>query len=226
MLGRIARSTTGKFALVALALGGIVAAAPGALAGSTYTVRTASIPSTSQQPGPEPGGGARITNKPYGYYLGRATVGSRFTSMGTVKNHRWGRAHNTVNMCGWVYLDAIEGHLGEADNSCSFDTLRTLVHRRTIGRDFNFPPHTGNNASLVTVLNPECPFFLNYFYGTDFRDNGGHWNHPAGPIGTYIEYRFTTNDQRAYVMRHPVYGWGFVPAGCTTRPDNLNNEDD
>ncbi|HEV2087339.1 MAG TPA: hypothetical protein VGR21_03395, partial [Cryptosporangiaceae bacterium] len=67
---------------------------------------------------------------------------------------------------------------------------------------------------------------LNYFHGSDFRDNGGHWADLVGPIGTYIEYRFTTNDQRAYVMRHPVYGWGFVQAGCTTRPAKLNNEND
>ncbi|HEV2088004.1 MAG TPA: hypothetical protein VGR21_06810, partial [Cryptosporangiaceae bacterium] len=175
MRARPSRGGAVKGALVAVALAGVVATAPGAFAGSTYTVTTASIPSTSQQPGPEPGGGARITNKPYGYYLGRAKVGSRFTSMGTIRNHRFGRAHQTVNMCGWVYVDAIDTNLGDADNSCSRDTLRSLLHRRTIGRDFNAPPHEVNNAVLVTVLNPECPFFLNYFHGSDFRDNGGHW---------------------------------------------------
>jgi len=54
----------------------------------------------------------------------------------------------------------------------------------------------------VTVYNPGCPFYYNYFYGTDFSSNGGHWNNYTGAIGTYIEYRFTTRDGGAYVMRH------------------------
>jgi hypothetical protein len=200
-----------------------LAAAPSASAGDMYYIKTASIPTGG---GTEPGGGARLANKPYGYYIGHAMEGTRFTSMGTTQNHRWGRAHDTVNMCGWVYLDALGAKIGYDNNSCSAATQEYLRHRRTIGKDFNYPAHIGNQPTAVTVLNQGCPFFYNYFYGTDFSSNGGHWSNYIGSIGSSVEYRFTTRDGRAYVVRHPRYGWGFVPAGCTTRPLFLFNDND
>jgi hypothetical protein len=210
-------------AVVASALS--LVAAPSAHAGDMYYIKTATVPSGC--PGcPEPGGHARLTNKPYGYYIGRALVNSRFTSMGTVQSHRWGRAHDTVNMCGWTYIDALAGKIGYDNNSCSAATQDYLSHRLTIGRDFNYPAHVGNQPTAVAVHNPHCGFYLNYFYGTDYTSNGGRWNHHVGPIGTYIEYRFTTRDGGAYVMRHPSYGWGFVQAGCTARPGSLHNDND
>ena len=204
---------------------GSLTMAPSANAGDMYYIKTATIPSGC--PGcPELGGHARITNKPYGYYIGRALVNSRFTSMGTVSNHRWGRAHDTVNMCGWVYIDALGSKIGYDNNSCSAATQDYLSHRLTIGRDFNYPAHVGNQPTAVTVYNPNCGFYFNYFYGTDYASNGGRWAHYIGPIGTSIEYRFTTRDGGAYVVRHPTYGWGFIGAGCTARPGTLHNDND
>ena len=210
---------------VAAAVAAVLAVTPSASAGGIYTVKTAAIPSGGNG-APEPGGGARLTNKPYGYYIGRAVEGSRFVSMGSLKGHHWGRAIETVDMCAYIHDTALNTGLGAGSNSCSTTTENRLAHRRTIGKDFNFPPHIGNNPSPVTVLNPNCVFHQNYFHGSDFTSNGGHWANPVGPIGTAIEYRFTTNDGGAYVVRHPAWGWGFIQAGCTERPGNLNNEDD
>src|SRR4051812_34241876 len=100
---------------------GPVALAPPASAGDMYYIQTATVPSGC--PGcPEPGGGARITNKDYGYYIGRAMPGTRFTSMQTYNDHHWGRAIDTVNMCGWVHIDALAGKIGYDTNSCSAAT--------------------------------------------------------------------------------------------------------
>jgi hypothetical protein len=210
-------------AAVTAMAGTAVALAPNASAGETYTIKTASIPSPPGS-GQEPGGGARLANKPFGYYIGRAMVDTKFTSMGSLKNHHWGRAHDTVNMCAWVYDDALNASQGGGDNSCSDATQETMSHRLSFGRDFNFEPHVGNGPTPVTVLDPNCVLHYNYFQGSDFEP--GHWANPVGPIGTAIEYRFTTKDGGAYVVRHPTAGWGFVGAGCTTRPGNLNNDND
>ncbi len=211
--------------LLVPALAGVIAVAPTASAGETYAIKTATIPSGGNG-APEPGGGARLTNKPYGYYIGRAVVDSSFTSMGTTNNHHWGRAWDTVNMCAWVYLDALGADRGYGDNNCSSGTQEQISHRMTIGHDFNYEAHVGNQPTPVAVYNPNCTFWFNYFYGTDFSSNGGHWAHPVGPIGSSIEYRFTTRDNGAYVVRHPVWGWGFVQAGCTARSPELHNDND
>lgn len=226
--GTVARWLAAVVATAAAMVAGTTTVAPDALAGTTYTVKTASIPSGGGG-APEPGGGARITNKPYGYYIGRAVVGSRFTAMGNRQKHHWGRAHDAVNMCGWVHTTALNAHQGPGTNSCSRRTMGRLWHRRSIGTAFNYPAHVGNQPSRVRVINPRCGFYYNYFHGTRFTGgaNAGHWNHPAGPIGRdKIEYRFTTLDRGAYVMRHSAYGWGFVRAGCTTRPRKLYYDND
>ena len=210
---------------LATTIAAVITLAPSATAGGVYTVKTATIPSGGNG-APEPGGGARLTNKPFGYYIGRAMENTRFVSMGSLKNHHWGRAIEGVDMCAYIHDSGLGAPQGDGNNSCGNETEAHLAHRLSVGKDFNFPPHVGNNPSPVTALNPECVFHFNYFQGSDFASNGGHWANPAGPMGTAIEYRFTTLDGGAYVVRHPVWGWGFIQAGCTDRPADLNNEDD
>lgn len=49
---------------------------------------------------------------------------------------------------------------------------------------------------------------------------------PAGSAASSVQYRFTTRDGAAAVIRDPVLGWGFLPVGCVTRPAVLRNDND
>src|SRR5882672_10715098 len=85
---------------------------PSAQAGPLYTIKTA--PSPSSAGGPIQGGGSWITNKPSGYYLGRATVGSRFNVVpGVGATWHYGRAIDTVDLCGWVMPGSLGTRQGQ-----------------------------------------------------------------------------------------------------------------
>ena len=201
----------------------LVGGAP-AYAGHVHGIQTANSPSTGQ---PIEGGGSWIANKNNGYYLGRATVGASFDNEYTDGgNWHYGRAITTVNMCGWVMPGSMGASRGDVADSCSTTTRERISHRLTFGRDFNARAHeavTGTSAPA----NPGCPFFYNYFYGTDFGSNGGHWADQApGTTASSVLYRFTTVDGGAVVVRDPNLGWGFLPFGCVTRPHDLFNDND
>ncbi|MBV1851346.1 hypothetical protein [Catellatospora tritici] len=196
-----------------------------AQAGNIWAIKTALSPSTGL---PITGGGSWIVNKPSGYYLGRAAVGSRFDVVETTgANWHYGRAITTVNMCGWVMPGSMDYQVGSQADSCSATTKDMLSHRQNIGRDYNAPAHQAGDGSAVATSG-SCPLYYNYFYGTSFAGgaNGGHWANYAGTASTTVYYRFTTLDRGAAVVRDPVLGWGFTVAGCTGRPAAVYNDGD
>lgn len=209
--------------LLAGAAAAVLAVQAPAIAGHVHLIQTANSPSTGQ---PVLGGGSWIVNKPSGYYVGRAMVGSVFddevTSSG---NWHFGRASTTVNMCGWVMPGSLGAGQGDTGDTCSTATQNNIVHRRTIGRDYNQPAHATGDGTAAAA-NTGCVLQYNYFVGSDYSSNGGHWANPGGnPAGT-VFYRFTTNDGAAVVVRDPNLGWGFLPIGCVQRPAALYNDND
>jgi hypothetical protein len=213
--------------LAAAILGAIVAltAAVPAEAGNIWVIKTAPSPSTGL---PITGGGSWIVNKPSGYYIGRAVVGSWFDVVETTSaNWHYGRAISTVNMCGWVMPGSMDYKIGSQNDNCSASTKDMLSHRQNIGRDYNAPAHEATDGTWVATSGA-CPLYYNYFYGTSFAGgaNGGHWNTYAGTAATSVAYRFTTLDGAAAVVRDPYLGWGFTPTSCTGRPAYVYNDGD
>ncbi|GAA1658918.1 hypothetical protein GCM10009765_05290 [Fodinicola feengrottensis] len=210
------------FVLATAAAAGLVVQAP-ATAGHVHVIQTANSPSTGQ---PVLGGGSWIVNKPSGYYVGRAMAGSVFddevTSSG---NWHFGRASTTVDMCGWVMPGSLGGSLGDTADTCSTTTQNAISHRRTVGKDYNQPAHATGDGTAAAA-NTGCVVQFNYFVGTDYSSNGGHWANPAGNAASTVFYRFTTNDGAAVVVRDPNLGWGFLPIGCVQRPTALYNDND
>jgi hypothetical protein len=221
--------TISKTLLAATAVVGLstFAVTSPALAGNVWAIQTAPSPSTGSA---IEGGGSWIVNKPSGYYLGRAVVGSEFDVVQTSgANWHYGRAISTVNMCGWVMPGSMWYKIRTVNDSCSEATKSTLWHRLYIGKDFNAPAHATGDGTDVWASN--CPVYLNYFYGTDFASNGGRWNHYAGTVTGVVKYRFTTRDGGARVVRVPSttaggIGWGFMPSSCVPRSSAVYNDND
>jgi hypothetical protein len=218
---RMARVTIGALVFASLVLLG-----PGtssAIAGNVWTVKTANSPSTGE---PIRGGGSWIVNKPSGYYIGRALPGWEFDNEQTTPgNWHYGRAITRVNMCGWTMPGSMASFVRSVPDSCSDATMDRLSHRLTIGRDYNAPAHQATDGTPVPT-NPTCILHYNYFHGTDYPDNGGHWADPASTPQPTVRYRFTTRDGQAAVVRDTVLGWGFLPVRCVQRPANLYNDND
>lgn len=128
-------------------------------------------------------------------------------------------------MCGWAMPGSMGSFVGSVADSCSTATEDTLSHRLTVGRDYNAPAHATGDGT-ASPADPACTLYDNYFYGTDFTSNGGHWADAAGNASGTVMYRFTTRDGQAAVVRDPVLGWGFLPIGCVTRPAALYNDND
>ena len=207
----------------AIVLAAQVATTLPAAAGTEHSIITAPSPSTGE---PITGGGSWIVNKPSGYYLGRAVVGSTFddevTSGG---NWHFGRAVDNVDMCGWVMPGSMGATIGTVGDSCSSDTESAMSHRLSIGRDYNAPAHAATDGTEVPA-NTTCQVYFNYFHGSDFATGGGHWTDAAGTASATVAYRFTTLDGAAVVVRDPSLGWGFLPIGCVQRPAALYNDND
>jgi hypothetical protein len=223
------RAVQRRAAAVAACAAAVCAAMPSAGAGPNYTIKTAPSPSSSG--GPIEGGGSWITNKPSGYYVGRAVQGTRFNLVpGRGRTWHYGRAIDTVDMCGWIMPGSLGAGQGRHPDSCSDATLEDIRHRRHIGKDFNAKAHAMQTGTAVAATNSSsCVFHYNYFHGTDFARgaNAGHWANAAGPMTTgSVLYRFTTLDGRAVVARDPNLGWGFAPASCVGRPAQVFNDDD
>jgi hypothetical protein len=210
-------------AVTAGVLAAQIATSPTATAGTEHSIVTAPSPSTGA---PVTGGGSWIVNKPSGYYLGRAVVGSTFddevTSGG---NWHFGRAVDNVDMCGWVMPGSMGATVGTVADSCSTDTESAISHRMSVGRDYNAPAHAATDGTDVPA-NTTCELYYNYFHGSDFASGGGHWTDPAGAAAATVAYRFTTLDGAAVVVRDPNLGWGFLPIGCVQRPADLYNDND
>jgi hypothetical protein len=218
-------SRTARRAAAAVAAAATLFIAPPALAGNIWTIQTAPSPSTGQ---PITGGGSWIVNKPSGYYIGRAMVGTRFDVVETTTaNWHYGRAIDTVNMCGWVMPGSMATKVGSQPDSCSATggVHDAMAHRLTIGKDFNAPAHDATDGTYVPA--GACSFYYNYFYGSDFSSNGGHWANYAGTTSAgYVMYRFTTRDGGARVVRDPNLGWGFVSSSCVGESSPVYNDND
>ena len=110
---RCRRAAQRTLAAVAACAAVLLAAVPSAEAGPISTIKTA--PSPSSTGGPVQGGGSWITNKPSGYYLGRATTGSRFNLVpGHGATWHYGRAIDTVDLCGWVMPGSLGTRQGQS----------------------------------------------------------------------------------------------------------------
>jgi hypothetical protein len=222
----VARARTAAVvAGAALVLAGAGLGTGTAQAGNLHSVVTANSPSTGA---PIAGGGTWIVNKPSGYYLGRELPGGQFDNeQNSPAGWHYGRASTTINMCGWAMPGSLGSSLGTVADSCSDTTRDMLSHRLSIGRDYNAAAHAATDGSPAAA-NTGCTLYYNYFHGTNFAGggNGGHWADPSGHPAGSVQYRFTTPDGQAAVVRDHTLGWGFLPVGCVTRPAPLFNDND
>jgi hypothetical protein len=210
-------AATATLGLLALTSG------PPAYAGNLHSVITADSPSTGA---PIAGGGTWIVNKPSGYYLGRVLPGGQFDNqLNSAAGWHYGRAVTGPDMCGWAMPGSLGTRLGTLADSCSSATMDAIAHRMTVGRDYNAPAHAATDGTPVPA-NTACTLYLNYFHGTDFTANGGHWANPAGTPDATVRYRFTTRDGQAAVVRDESRGWVFLPTTCVQHPAQLFNDDD
>jgi hypothetical protein len=201
----------------------LAAGAGPALAGNVWTIQTAPSPSTGA---PIVGGGTWIVNKPSGYYLGRELPGWQFDDeQTTAGNWHWGRAISRVDMCGWAMPGSMGSFVQSVADSCSAATQSTMSHRLDVGENFNAPAHATGDGTAIPA-NPGCALYYNYFYGTSFPGNGGHWADSPGNASSTVYYRFTTRDGGAAVVRDPNLGWAFVPIGCVNIDIPVYNDND
>jgi hypothetical protein len=210
----------------------IVAAAPVAVANPTYLTTDGDIPSPANGLD-EPGVGARITNKPFGYYIGRIMTGATFTQVGDrFKGHYYGRLVGAgTNMCGWLHRSARGARTGDAKSSCSTATANHMWQRTHVGKRFSATAGTKGTSGALTTINADtgkdCRLYYNYFTGTDFKH--GSLRDPADPTyraggeSKQVNYRFVTLDGKAAVVRDATYGWGFVRPECLTMRDPATN---
>ncbi|MEV4315302.1 hypothetical protein [Actinocrispum sp. NPDC049592] len=208
------------------------AAAPAAVANPSYLTTDGDIPSPNNGLD-EPGAGARITNKPFGYYLGRIMTGSTFTQVGgRFKGHYYGRLTGAgTNMCGWLHRSARGARMGSAKSSCSAATANHMWQRTHVGKRFSAPAGTKGTSGAPTTINADagkdCRLYYNYFTGTDFQHGSlrdpADQTYRAGGESKQVDYRFVTLDGKAAVVRDATYGWGFVRPECLTMRDPTTN---
>lgn len=200
-----------------------VAAAGPAAAGNVWAIQTANSPSTGL---PITGGGSWIVNKPSGYYIGRELPGGWFDDeQTTTGNWHWGRAMTQIDMCGWAMPGSMGSFVESVSDSCSTTTQSNMSHRLYIGENFNAPAHATGDGTAIPA-NPACALYYNYFYGTSFPSNGGHWANSPGNAGSTVYYRFTTRDGAAAVVRDPNLGWAFIPISCVNIDIPVYNDND
>ncbi|MEV1238509.1 hypothetical protein [Nonomuraea sp. NPDC049750] len=220
-----------------IAISGVLAmsllSAPVALAGTAFTTKDGAIPSPNEGKD-ELGAGARITNRPFGYYLGRIMSQSAFIQVGPSQlNHAYGRLQGAgVNMCGWIHLSARGARTGTRPNSCSTSTANSMWQRTNIGTKFSKPAGTKRHSGVPTKVaagkGKDCRLYYNYFTGTNFtRGTFRDPAHPTEQIGKrsgQINYRFQTLDGKALVVLDEDYGWGFIRPECVTMLDATTNQ--
>jgi hypothetical protein len=175
------------------------------------------------------GPGAWITNTAYGYYLGRAYNGDQVAVIGPAADPLHltvavrPRRHSWHTFCGVVERAAVSrAAVTHAPNPCRATVGRIADRRRTVGREFNCPPHvcisgTFHTPPAANMWLCDGRFYANYvprrsLYALS-RGAGGFFDE-RGPIHGFLHYRFTTRDGRAAVVRDDLYGWGVVQRGC------------
>ncbi len=218
---RVTRFAVGIATCLALLAGSAQAAS----ASPTYGTGEGAIPSGPTQGQDEPGPGARIANKAFGYYVGRVMPGGRLAQVGGRASHYYGRITGPgVNMCGWLHKSARGHRLGNVPNSCSKATADRIWQRTTVGTRFSAPAGTKGHSGVPVSVTPDrnCQLHYNYFVDTSFR--GGALRDQAGPIGPQVRYRYQTRDGKAAVVLDDRLGWGFVDADCLTMRDPVTNK--
>jgi hypothetical protein len=173
--------------------------------------------------------GTWLLSKPCGYYIGRALTGSSFDNHdNSDANFHYGRSHGNNNFCAWIPPGALGGETEEVPDSCGADTREALTHRQTFGKNFNAAP--GAEDGSAAFVDANCPAHYNYFDSSNF--GSGVLRDEAGALGVgQVQYRYTTRDGAAMVVRHPdeAIGWVFVPSSCFQGPVDgwpFNNDPD
>jgi hypothetical protein len=227
-------SPTRIVAAAAIALtAGIIPIASAATAAPIYSTKTGAIPSGGNGAA-EPGGGARITNKAYGYYIGRIREGSDFTRLGGRASHYYGRiVGQDTNLCGWLHKTALGAKQARAGApNCSHAVANRMWQRTTFGRDFSARAGTKHHSGVRVQATAGCPLFYNYFTNSTLK-HGSFRTQAPGTIGTApttagtVKYRYETRDRNAVVIYDDKLGWGFTYRNCVTlRGIKLYNDAD
>lgn len=199
---------------------GMMVAMPAAQAANQSTVK-ANVPKPEAACGnvgtlPQ---GAWLANKPCGYIVGTALAGTRFDNhKNSSADFHYGRARGSgANFCAWIIPGALQGPAVTVADSCSSSTENAIVHRRTIGKEFDNEPHVGNGATTIPINASACTGYYNYF--TDSTYQTGRLMDPVGTaLPSNGAYRYSTNDGKAAMVRvgSGTAGttWLFVDRAC------------
>jgi len=220
-------------ALSAALLAAVALTQPAHAVNQYTTIGNVQKPAACNNSGTLPAGGW-LANKSCGYVMGTAIAGTRFDVHTTTANNfhfgRW-RAGDGSNFCAFLVPGALDtSHSTSIAASCSDDTSEHLSHRRTVGRDFDAAPHTGNGAIIVRINPAACTGYYNYFVDSTYAS--GRLHDPVGfALPSTGGYRYSTNDLGASMIRVDALGetiWLFVARSCIASqlPSGLNNEND
>jgi len=196
---------------------GTVLAAPTADAAARHTVLS-NVPkpeAACQNFGSLPQG-SWLANKPCGYIVGTALAGTTFDNhKNSGANFHYGRTYQSggANFCAWALPSSLGSTISTVADSCSSGTESSIVHRRTIGRDFDNEPGVGNGAPTIPVNASGCTGYYNYFNSSTY--GSGSFRDPVGyTLPANGSYRYSSNDLQAAMVRVGT-GTGPPPAGTT-----------
>jgi hypothetical protein len=203
--------------------------------GIIYHVKTAKSPTKGTF---IEGLGSWIVNRHSGYYLGRVEVYDLFEVVYETKSKKvwyYGRSYGVLRIRGFIMPGSLGGKYKTIADTCSPESRHNLERNRLkFGHDFNAPSSVSQvqvggpikQTGTPVKVNTDCNLDYNYFIGESFRGGRFRSKHRPPPMtaGTQVLYRYTTWDDKAVVIHHPVHGWGFAPASCIDRPSKVFND--
>jgi len=178
---------------------------------------------------PIQGGGTWILNRPNGYYVGRLLSGEQFVSEFIFEDgSHFGRTLGVSEICGYVLKSSLDKVVGQREQSCSQESVAEMFHRMSIGKDYATPASKRSTDGVpVRVTSDSAILYYNYYFGSDFPYNGGHWEEPSPhPLNTTVNYVYSSLDGLAAIVQDRIHGLGFVSIDDIEKPSVVYNDND
>jgi hypothetical protein len=239
----IRTSTLATVLICAFLLGFVAADAGGASRRTVANAGTEGVIGPTWTP-PTPdhvGGGALLTNKRTGYYMGRIFDGSRFdVIINSADKDFWGKSVNSAT-CAWagpaggVTLAApFLQYQGSTTVSTTCPDPSAYVSQDSFGSTFNCVEGAALGPQKTTI-SAATTFRYNMVWSNTVPNRidriVSNEAPKSVPAGTVVGYRYSNNGWS--VVYVPGLGWGFVPTstvnigtGRWTFTSNLNQEYD
>lgn len=160
------------------------------------------------------------------------TDGAWWYTASNCSDYSFGKIPRVGEKCLWVGPSVsaqgmrswlVNGQGVYSGDLCSRTRQLSLQNRANIGKWFNCAAGYGNGPSHKLRTVASTPFYANVYWAT----NGDQYSvsgprDPLGtlPVGSIVQYRYTTLDGGYLVVYSMDYGaWGFVAAGSVNRTE-------